>query len=261
MDSLRRRILLLALALAFAPVSVPAQTPSLRIGAAADLQPVLPKLLAAFERTTGIRSQASYASSATLATQILNGAPFDLFLAANRAFPQKIVDAHLALEPSPVTYASGSLVLWARRGVIATPLTLASLQSASIHRIAVANPVHAPYGAAAVAAIQSLGLTAALRPKLVYAENIAQAAQFAQSGNADCGLISKTIAITPLLQAAGHFTAVPQSAYPPIEQGAVVLRAAPHRAAAVRFLQFLASPAGAQLLAANGLTAPSHPTP
>ncbi len=96
---------------------LPAQANTLRIAAAADLQPVLPAFIANFEKTTGAKVEASYASSATLATQILNGAPYDLFLAANRAFPQKIVDAHLAVEPWPVTYAQGALVLWARNGL------------------------------------------------------------------------------------------------------------------------------------------------
>ncbi len=236
---------------------LPAQTKTLRIAAAADLQPVLPKFISNFEKTSGTKVEVSYASSATLATQILNGAPYDLFLAANRAFPQKIVAANLAVEAQPVTYARGVLVLWARRGVLHDPLTMQSLTDASVHRIAVANPGHAPYGAAAMAAIQSLGLSAALQPKLVFAENIAQAAQFGQSGNAECALISKTIAITPSLENAGRFVPVPASAYPPIEQGAVVMRNAAHKQAALDFLNYLQSSAGRALLESSGLEAPA----
>jgi molybdate transport system substrate-binding protein len=239
-------------------VLLPAQTKTLRIAAAADLQPVLPTFIANFEKSSGAKVEVSYASSATLATQILNGAPYDLFLAANRAFPQKVVDANLALESSPVTYAQGSLVLWARRGVLPDPLTMQALTSPAVHRIAVANPVHAPYGAAAVAAIHSLGLTDALQSKLVFAENIAQAAQFGQSGNADCALISKTIAITPALQQAGRFVAVPTTAYPPILQGEVVLRNAAGKQTALDFLHYLQSPAGRSLLAASGLEPPAQ---
>ena len=186
-----------------------AQTKTLRIAAAADLQPVLPSLIHNFEKSSGAKVEVSYASSATLATQILNGAPYDIFLAANLAFPQKVVAANLADESAPITYAQGSLVLWARHGLFHHGLTMQSLTSPTVHRIAVANPVHAPYGAAAMAAIQSLGLKAALQPKLVFAENIAQAAQFGQSGNADCALISKTLAITKTMQQAGRFVAVP----------------------------------------------------
>lgn len=236
---------------------LPAQDKSLRIAAAADLQPVLPRFVSNFEKQTGASVEVSYASSSTLATQILNGAPFDLFLAANRAFPQKIVDAQLAVESQPITYAQGSLVLWARRGILPDALTMESLKNPSVHRIAVANPVHAPYGAAAMAAIHKLGLTAALKSKLVFAENIAQAAEFGQSGNADCALISKTIAITPPLEQAGRFAPVPPSAYPPIEQGAVILRSAANKQAAQDFIQYLQSAAGRALLATSGLKAPA----
>jgi molybdate transport system substrate-binding protein len=240
---------------------LPAQTKSLRIAAAADLQPVLPVFVHRFQQSSGIHVEVSYASSATLTTQILNGAPFDLFLAANLAFPQRVVAAHLALEPSPVTYAQGSLVLWARHGLFHHALTMESLTSPTVHRIAVANPIHAPYGAAAVAAIHSLALAQALQPKLVFAENIAQAAQFGQSGNADCALISKTLAITPTMRRAGRFVAVPVHAYPPILQGAVVLRSAPNQPAALDFLHFLQSAAGRSLLASHGLVPPTQEPP
>jgi molybdate transport system substrate-binding protein len=238
-------------------IAASAQSKTLRIAAAADLQPVLPKFISNFEKTNGVKVEVSYASSATLATQILNGAPYDLFLAANRAFPQKVVVANLAVESQPVNYAQGVLVLWARRGILSDPLTMQSLTDASVHRIAVADPVHAPYGTAAMAAIHSLGLTA-LQPKLVFAENIAQAAQFGQSGNAECALISKTIAITAPLKSAGRFVPVPPGAYPPIEQGAVVMRNAAHRQTALDFLQYLQSSAGRALLVSNGLNAPGQ---
>ncbi len=236
----------------------PAQTKTLRIAAAADLQPVLPAFVTNFEKSSGAKVEVSYASSATLATQILNGAPYDLFLAANLAFPQKVVAAGLALEPAPIPYAQGSLVLWARRGVLPHSLTMQSLTDPSVHRIAVANPVHAPYGAAAIAAIQSSGLKTALQSKLVFAENIAQAAQFGQSGNADCALISKTLAITPTMRQAGRFVPIPQNAYPPIRQGAVILRNAPDPSTAQDFLHYLQSPDGRALLVTSGLEPPTQ---
>ena len=250
--------MLVLCALLSASLFASAQAKTLRIAAAADLQPVLPSLVHKFEQSSGAKVEVSYASSATLATQILNGAPYDLFMAANLAFPQKIVAANLALESAPVTYAQGSLVLWARQGVLHHALTMQSLTSPNVHRIAVANPVHAPYGAAAMAAIQSLGLKATLQPKLVFAENIAQAAQFGQSGNADCALISKTLAITKVMQQAGRFVAVPVTAYPPILQGAVVMRNAFGKQMALEFLRYLQSAAGRNLLASGGLMPPAH---
>lgn len=234
-----------------------AQTKTLRIAAAADLQPVLPSLIHNFEKSSGAKVEVSYASSATLATQILNVAPYDLFLAANLEFPQKVVAANLAAESAPITYAQGSLVLWARHGLLHHGLTMQSLTSPVVHRIAIANPIHAPYGAAAMAALQSLGLESTLRPKLVFAENIAQAAQFGQSGNADCALISKTLAITKTMQQTGKFVAVPVTAYPPILQGAVVLRNASDKQMALGFLHYLQSPAGRKLLATGGLAPPA----
>lgn len=239
-------------------MALAAQPKTLQIAAAADLQPVLPALVANFEKSTGTHVAVSYASSATLATQILNDAPYDLFLAANRAFPQKIVDANLAVELQPVTYAQGTLVLWARHGVLRDPLTMQTLTDVAIHHIAVADPAHAPYGAAAMAAIHSLGLTSVLQPKLVFAENIAQAAQFGQSGNAECALISKTLAITLTMEQAGRFVAVPKSAYPSIEQGAVVMRNAASKQAALDFLNFMRSDTARKVLTAGGLAAPAQ---
>lgn len=252
----RRRFLSILCAAFLPAMLLPAQSKTLRIAAAADLQPVLPALISNFKNKTGTKVEVSYASSATLTTQILNGAPYDLFLAANRAFPQKIVDASLAVEPQPVAYALGSLALWARRGILHGPLTMQSLTDASVHRIAVANPVHAPYGAAAMASLHTIGLDATLQTKLVFAENIAQAAEFGESGNAECALISKTLAITPAMQRAGTFVPVPRNSYPPIEQGAVVLRKSDHKRTALDFLRYLQSPAGRRLLASSGLESP-----
>lgn len=227
-----------------------------RIAAAADLQPVLPALAGSFQSSTGTPVQVSYASSATLATQILNGAPYDLFLAANSAFPQKVVDAKLSEQPSPVVYARGVLVLWAAHGLAPEPLSMHGLTAPSIHRIAVADPHHAPYGAAAIAALRASGFYAELEPKLVYAENVAQAAQMAQSGNAQCALISKTLAVSPVLQQAGSFVEVPSSFYPRMRQGAIVLRNSRQKMNADAFLRYLTSPAGRKLLVAGGLDAP-----
>lgn len=230
-----------------------AQTP-LRIAAAADLQPVLPTIIDQFEAQTHAKVDASYASSSTLATQILNGGPFDLFLSADMSFPQKVIAAGLAEEAQPVPYARGTLVLWARNDSPAQPLSLDSLRSKALKTVAVANAEHAPYGRAAKAAIEKLGLAEVLKDKLVIAENIAQTAQYADSGNADAGLISLTSALTARLSADGKYVVVPEDAYPPLVQGAVVLtRGTP---VARQFLEFLLSPPVQQQLAERGLKAP-----
>ncbi len=229
-----------------------AQTP-LHIAAAADLQPVLPLLVSVFEKANGVQIAVSYASSATLATQILNGAPFDLFLAADTSFPQKVIAGGLAVESAPIIYARGVLVLWARTDALHGPLSIHLLSDAKVTRIAVANPEHAPYGRAAIAALHGLGLFDALQSKLVYAENIAQAAQYTDSGNAQCGLISRTQAETAALRTDGSYITFPATAYPPIEQGAVRIKNAPHVIEAQKFLQWMLSPQGQTLLATGGL--------
>lgn len=230
----------------------PSSTP-LRIAAAADLQPVLPPILREFERQTGIRTDASYKSSATLATQIINGAPFDLFLAADTSFPQRVIDAGRAEESRPIPYATGTLVLWTRNDSGVSSLTPEALTSNAVRSIAMASPEHAPYGRAAQATLEHWRLLDAIRPKLRIAENIAQAAQYADSGNAQVGFISLTSALTPRLKGDGHFVRIPPEDHPPILQGAIVVRNAADAQAAHRFLDFLRSPSVARTLAAEGL--------
>ncbi len=246
-----RRIFTLAL-LALCALTASAQQP-LRVAAAADLQPLLPNVLKQFTAQTGIPVQASYKSSATLATAIINGAPFDLFLAADFSFPQRVIAAGRAEESEPIAYARGTLVLWTRNDAPFRKLSIASLRDNALKSVAIANPGHAPYGRAAVAALHHLGLYDMLKPKLVVAENIAQAAQYADSGNAQLGFISLTSALTPRLQASGHFIKVPRENYPPILQGAVVIKGSSNAQAAHRFLAFLASAPIARELHAGGL--------
>ncbi len=231
----------------------------LRVAAAADLEPVLPEVLSRFEQATGVHAEASYQASATLTQQIVNGAPFDLFLAADLSFPQRVVDAGLAAEAKPVPYARGTLVVWARKDAAVLrggPITLAVLRDPALQSVAIANPEHAPYGRAAQAAIASMQLAAALGPKLRVASNIAEAAQFADSGNAEVGFLSLTGASTAKLRADGSYAAVPESAYPPILQGAVVLRRGADAADAERLLRFLATPPIRDLIAQRGLLPP-----
>jgi molybdate transport system substrate-binding protein len=226
-------------------------SPPLRIAAAADLEPVLPALLATFERQTGNHAVASFASSATLAIQIENGAPFDVFLSADMALPQRIAKEGLAADSSPaVPYARGTLVLWTRRND-GTPFAMQQLASPQVRSIAIGNPEHAPYGRAAIEALTSFGLLPAVESKLRTAENIAQAAQFVSTGNADAGLISLTSALT--LNPPGRYVPVPPNSYTPILQGAVVLRRGSNAQAGAMFLNFLQTPAAQGQLRKGGL--------
>lgn len=242
------KLTLLFLAL-LAPLS--AQT-SLRIAAAADLEPVLPPILDEFRQATGIRAEATYQASAMLTTQIMNGAPFDLFLSADLGYPTRLVDAGLA--DTPIPYAKGTLVLWTRKDSPLAPPSLDLLRNPALKRLAIANPERAPYGRAAVAALTSLKLYDALKPRLATAENIAQAAQFADSANADAGLISLTSALTPRMSSSGTYFLIPRTLYPPIKQGAVIVSRTTQRPAAHKFLDYLLSPPVQAQLAKAGLT-------
>ncbi|HEY0796285.1 MAG TPA: molybdate ABC transporter substrate-binding protein [Acidisarcina sp.] len=234
---------------------------SLRIAAAADLEPLLPGVIAEFKQVhAGLDVSASYQSSATLATQIVNGAPFDLFLAADLSFPQRVIAAGLGDATEPTPYARGTLVLWARKDSRFQPVSMAALQAASLKSVAMANPEHAPYGRAAKAAIANLGLAESLGLKVVVAENIAQAAQFVDSGNAELGFISLTAALSERLKADGTFVEVPANAYPAILQGAVVIKGSANVKLARDFLAYLLSPAVQRELAAGGLKAPGGAT-
>lgn len=208
--------------------------------AASDLQPVMPDLAKAFEHATGIKVVASFGSSATLATQIVNGAPGDLFLAADFTFAEKVVSAGLADSPAALPYARGALVLFARKDSPFQPLSQATLRDGRIQSLAIADPLHAPYGFAAERALTTLKLYEQLKPRLVTAENVAQAAQFVESGNAQLGLISLTLASSEHFKQVGTFVRLPP-VYPEIRQCAVVLKNSPHRSDAHAFLDWLRS--------------------
>ncbi len=213
----------------------------LHVAAAADLQPVMPAFAAAYEKKTGVKLKVSFASSSVLATQIVNGAPFDVFLAADFSFPEKVVAAGLAVEPEAVPYAQGTLVLWARKDSPIEPLNMELLTDPRVTRIAIADQFHAPYGAAAYSALTWMKLIEKVKPKLVVGENIAQTAQLVVSGNAQVGFVSLTGAMSPQMKEIGNYVLVP-FVYPKIRQCAVVMKNSPKKREAVEFLDWMRSP-------------------
>ena len=200
----------------------------------------MPALAFAFERKTGVKVVASFGSSASLAEQIISGAPFDVFLGADFVFPEKVVAANLAAS-APKAYAKGTLVLFARKDSAFNPLHVESLADPRIQKIAVADQFHAPYGRAAYAALDKLKLMPRLKDKLVVAENVAQTAQFVLSGNAQLALISLTLATSKPMQEAGTFVLMPASAYPDIVQYGVVMKNSGNRNDGDAFLDFVRS--------------------
>ncbi|HKF69338.1 MAG TPA: molybdate ABC transporter substrate-binding protein [Vicinamibacterales bacterium] len=235
-----------------------AQT-SLRIAAASDLQSVLPALTARFERETHQTVDVSFGSSGNFFAQLQNGAPFDLFFSADVNYPRQLESSRLTVPGTLVEYARGRIVLWSRNDAnLDLSRGLAILAEPRVRRIAIANPEHAPYGRAAVAALQHEQLYDRVRSKFVLGENISQAAQFVQSGNADAGLIALSLALAPAMRSTGHYVDIPESYHPPIEQAAVVLSGSRRPDVARQFLTFLERPDNQQTLKDAGFTPPSR---
>lgn len=241
----RRGMLLNLLLFVTASVLIPhaglAQSNVVNVAAAADMEPVLQVVGPIFEKKTGLKLKVSFGSSAALAQQVKNGSPADIFLSADYYFAEQVVADNLTETKSPTPYAKGLLVLWTRNGSRFKPLSIDDLGRKDLKAVAIANPDRAPYGRAAVAALQKMNFSANVQPHLVQAESVAQAAQFALSGNAELALISQTIAMSSRYKAEGSFVLFPLSQYPEIRQCAVILKNGKNREGAHRFLDFLLS--------------------
>jgi len=230
-----------AVALFALPALLLAEAPrQLRIAAASDLQTALPEIVGAFKRSTPADVTVSYGSSGNFFAQIQNGAPFDVFLSADVDYPKRLAAAGAADPATLQKYANGHLVLWARRDArLDLSRGLPVLSDPRVRHIAMANPKYAPYGRAAEAALQKVRLYDSLQPKLVMGESLAQAAQLVESGNADVGLLSRSLVLGAALTAEGTYVEIPATLYPPIEQGAIVVTMSREPALARQFIAFL----------------------
>lgn len=247
-------------AVTLAVATLAAQEPAprqLAVAAASDLQTVLPELVRGFEQVSGARVKTSFGSSGNFFAQIQNGAPFDVFLSADIDYPQRLTASGHAETGSLYEYATGRIVLWTRRDTgIDVQRGLAVLQDARVKRIAIANPAYAPYGRAAVAALRASKLYDAVQPKLVLGDNIAQTAQFAESGNADIGIVGLAAALSPAMSASGTYFRLPPDSYPPIQQAAVVVSGTKNKELARQFVDYLKRPDVGALLTKFGFDAP-----
>lgn len=227
------------------------------VAAAADLTYAMNEIAGNFEKETGCSVKLSYGSSGNFLTQTENGAPFDVFFSADIAYPKKLETEGLAAPGSTYLYAVGKIVLWTRKDSkldLATGLN--ALRDPSVKKIAIANPAHAPYGRAAEEALRKAGVYDAVKDRLVLGENISQAAAFVQSGNAEAGIIALSLAASPPMKDDGRYEEIPQDLYAPIDQGTVVLRAAPNPRGARMFLDFIKIPASAKIFERFGFTLP-----
>jgi molybdate transport system substrate-binding protein len=238
----------------------PPPAPVPLVAAAADLKFALDEIIARFERDTGQRVRVTYGSSGNLARQISQSAPYELFLSADEAL---IVDLHKRghTRGHGELYGIGRIVLFVPAGssLRADPRLeqlARRLAEGRSGRIAIANPDHAPYGRAAEQALRSLGLWEAIGPRLVLGENVAQAAQFAASGNADGGIIAYSLALAPELGQRGSYALIPDTLHAPLRQRMVLLRAA--TPGAERFYDYLRSPQSRAILVAYGFALPGE---
>ncbi len=244
---------------ASAPLSVAADR-TINVAAAADLSVAMQEVAANYEKQTGVKIKLSFGASGALTQQIQNGAPFDVFLSADMDYPRQLISAGLAESDSLYRYAVGRLVLWVPKD---SPLDVEHkgidvLLDPSVRKIAIANPQHAPYGRAAVATLEHYGLNEKLRDKLVIGENIAQAAQFVESGNAPAGFVALAHASAPSMEGKGKYWVVPGDAYPRLDQGVVLISASPHKADAKAFLEYLGSADFAAVLKRFGFSVPNQ---
>lgn len=231
-----------------------------RVAAAADLNAAMSDLVARFSASHAVDVDASYGSSGTFYAQLLNQAPFDVFLSADLEYPRQLAARGLTLEGGEFQYAVGRLVVWvpSSSSLDVGHTGLQGLAAASIARVSIANPDHAPYGRAAVAALHSAGVYDAVRPKLVFGENVAQALQFVQSGAADAGIVALSLALAPAARDAGRYAEIPLDQYPRIDQGGTILKWAADVDAARALRAYVLSADGRAVLRQYGFFLPNE---
>jgi molybdate transport system substrate-binding protein len=232
----------------------------LNIAAAADLSSALPALAAGYEKSSGVTLKLSFGASGALTQQIENGAPFDIFFSADMDYPKQLISEGNADGATLYRYAIGQLVLWvpASSALDVEHKGIDVLLDPAVTKIAIANPQHAPYGRAAVAALKHFGLYEKVQPRLVLGENISQAAQFVESGNAQVGFVALAHALAPAMQGKGKYWKIPADAYPTLDQGAVVILSSPRRQEAATFLDYMKGAEAQAVLKHFGFTSPEE---
>jgi molybdate transport system substrate-binding protein len=233
------------------------------VAAAADLSTALPEISAAYTKQSGQLIKLSFGASGNLTNQIRNGAPFDVFFSADEDYPQQLINEGLAERSTLYRYAVGRLVLWVPNDsqLDLRKLGIKALLDPSVKKISIANPATAPYGRAAAASLRHFQIYDQVSGKLVVGENIAQAAQFVESGNAQAGLVALSHALAPAMKDKGRYWQVPLDSYPRLNQAAVILSKSKQQSAAEKFLDFLRSPEAASLLRDFGFSLPKPDEP
>jgi molybdate transport system substrate-binding protein len=230
-----------------------------RVAAAADLKFAFDEVTTAFRtQHPDIAVRVTYGSSGNFYTQLSNDAPFDLFLSADVDYPRKLIEQGKAVKESEFLYAIGHLVVWTPNGspIDLNKLGIRAVAEPGIRQVAIANPRHAPYGRAAEAALKHAGLYEQVKDRLVLGENVAQAAQFVDTGAADVGIFALSLALAPTMRDRGRYVDVPLDAYPELKQGGVILTTAKDQVAAQGLREFLTGPEARDILAKYGFRRP-----
>ena len=225
------------------------------VAAASDLAPAFEELARAFTAETKTRVVYSFGSSGLFAHQIANGAPIDVFAAANISYVNDLERQGLILSDTKAIYARGRIVLWTSQAASYKPRGLQDLIRPEVERIAIANPDHAPYGTAARQALQSANVWNAVRSKIIYADNVRQALQFAQTGNADVAIIALSLS----LSSDGEGVPISEELHQPLDQALAVIRGTRREAQARTFVSFVNSPAGQSIMTKYGFVIPNSP--
>ena len=205
-----------------------------------------------FQKATGTKVVFNFGSSGMLAKQIENGAPVDLFAAANVDYVSQLEKKGLIIPDTKKIYARGRLVIWTPRNSVIRIEKLADLTSPEVKRIAIANPEHAPYGIAAKQALEHAGLWEAVKTKLVFGENIRQTMQYAQTGNVEVALVSLSLTA----ENDGQWVLVPEELHNPLDQAFAVIKGAKNEAAARAFAAFAVGAQGQAVMKRYGFTLP-----
>ena len=248
---------LAALVIALACVTACKDRPSnssahdeLTVAAASDLTPAFEELGREFEAANGVKVVFTFGSTGMLTRQIENGAPVDLFAAANVSYIDELDKQGLIIPDSKAIYARGRITLWTPDTSNIRLQGIADLARPEVMRIAIANPDHAPYGLAAKQALESVGIWERVRPKLVYGDNIRQTLQYAETGNVDVSIVALSLSI----QSRGRWTLIPEELHQPIDQGLGIIKTTQNEKAARAFAAFLTGPQGQAILKKYGFT-------
>ena len=260
-NSNRNRILVGAVLLVFVSSiasckreAQPEAQASITVAAAADLGPPFEEIAKSFEQATGTKVVISLGSTGLLEKQIENGAPMDVFAAANLSFVDDLDRKSLILSDTKALYARGRITLWTRSDSNIQVDRIESLTKPEIKRIAIAQPEHAPYGMAAREAMKSAGVWDTLLPKVVYGENIRQTLQFAETGNVEVAIVALSLSV----QSKGKWALIPQEMHSPIDQALAVIKGTKHEDQARKFALFINGPIGRPIMRKYGFVLPGE---